>query len=327
MSRSSPALWPPWRMAISMPDPWPRSISSVISSISSPSSAVSRSSSSWMRGSSGPSAFLSPAPRACRSRKYRSNSRSKVGKSRDSFTSVLASAALKVSRSSRPISPEAARASMASLGEMRISARLRSPMNSRIRWSKVLPGEGHPGGLEDVLTGVAADRVEPSVLEADETVEGALGDQVGHLELPAQRTRRDVLIALDRARDIGDIPHEMEHPHRPLGAAQAEDDLVAQSLAHGLHRHLPRVEQVRDRLGHGDAEEVAGCRVDVVEVPGTAGPDPELRVLPQRGRDAPAALDEHGARVAQLPQAEPRTREPQLPKLAQLLPIHGAGSA
>src|SRR5713226_6940792 len=58
-----------------------------------------------------------------------------VTRSRDSLTSVVASALLNVSRSSRPISPEAARASMASLGEMRISARLRSPMNSRIRWS------------------------------------------------------------------------------------------------------------------------------------------------------------------------------------------------
>ena len=43
--------------------------------------------------------------------------------------------ALNVSRSSRPISVEAASASSASLGEMRISARRRSPMNSRILWS------------------------------------------------------------------------------------------------------------------------------------------------------------------------------------------------
>ena len=61
--------------------------------------------------------------------------RSKVTRSRDSLTSVVASALLKVSRSSRPISVEAASASSASLGEMRISARRRSPMNSRILWS------------------------------------------------------------------------------------------------------------------------------------------------------------------------------------------------
>src|SRR5215467_5233897 len=122
-------------MAISMSDPSPFSMSSVSSSSSMFSWAMSWSRSCWMRGSSGPSAFLSPAPSASRSRKYRSKSRSKVGRSRDSLTSVAASADLKVSRCSRPISDDAASASMASLGEMRNSARRRSPMNSRIRWS------------------------------------------------------------------------------------------------------------------------------------------------------------------------------------------------
>src|ERR1700741_394724 len=63
--------------------------------------------------------------------------RLKVARSRDSLTRVVASALLKVSRSSRPISVEAESASRASLGEMRISARRRSPMNSRILWSNL----------------------------------------------------------------------------------------------------------------------------------------------------------------------------------------------
>lgn len=61
--------------------------------------------------------------------------RSKVGRSRASFTRVAASADLKVSRVSTPISVEAESASMASLVEMRSSARRRSLMNSRMRWS------------------------------------------------------------------------------------------------------------------------------------------------------------------------------------------------
>src|SRR5881296_3321684 len=90
---------------------------------------------SFTRGSSGPSAFLRPSPSASRSRKYRLKSRSKVGWSRYSLISVAASVDLNVSRSPRPTSALAASASSASDGEMRISARRRSPMNSRIRWS------------------------------------------------------------------------------------------------------------------------------------------------------------------------------------------------
>src|SRR5512134_1878619 len=59
--------------------------------------------------------------------------------------------------------------------------------------------EGYPGGLEDVLAALAADRVQASVLEPDQAVEGAGRDDVGHLELPPQRPRRRVLVALGRA--------------------------------------------------------------------------------------------------------------------------------
>src|SRR5204863_2618065 len=58
--------------------------------------------------------------------------RSKVARSRDSLTRVAASVALSVSRAVRPTSALAASASSASEGEMRSSARRRSPMNSRI---------------------------------------------------------------------------------------------------------------------------------------------------------------------------------------------------
>src|SRR6266446_4600208 len=58
--------------------------------------------------------------------------RSKVARSRDSLTRVAASVALNVSRSVRPTSALAASASSASEGEMRSSARRRSPMNSNI---------------------------------------------------------------------------------------------------------------------------------------------------------------------------------------------------
>src|SRR5215216_4507555 len=61
--------------------------------------------------------------------------RSNVAWSRASLTRVAASADLKDSRSSRPISALAPSASSASDGEMRTSARRRSPMNSRIRSS------------------------------------------------------------------------------------------------------------------------------------------------------------------------------------------------
>src|SRR6476660_847555 len=127
--------------------------------------------------------------------------RLQVTGSRASLTRVVASALLKVSRSSRPISVEAVSASRASLGEMRISARRRSPMNSRMRWS-IRPrssGEVDPGGLEDVLAAVAGDRIQAAVLQPDEAVERALRDQVGHRELPAERTRGGVLVPLLRA--------------------------------------------------------------------------------------------------------------------------------
>src|SRR6516162_16124 len=135
MSRSRPAFWLPERMAISISLPCPRMSSSVSSSRSMFSSAMRSSSMFWMRGSSGPSAFLSPSPSASRSRKYRLNRRSKVGWSRYSLIRVAASVALNVSRSDSPTSALAASASSASEGEMRISARRRSPMNSRMRWS------------------------------------------------------------------------------------------------------------------------------------------------------------------------------------------------
>src|SRR3954469_14499897 len=61
--------------------------------------------------------------------------RSNVAWSRDSFTRVDARAALNVSRSSSPISAVAPSASMASDGEMPISARRRTTMNSRMRSS------------------------------------------------------------------------------------------------------------------------------------------------------------------------------------------------
>src|SRR5882672_8458049 len=125
-------------MAISISLPSPRMSSSVSSLSSSPSSSRSWSSMSLTRGSSGPSAFFSPSPSASRSRKYRLKSRSNVGWSRYSLMSVAASVALNVSRSTRPTSALAASASSASDGEIRISARRRSPMNSRIRWSRAL---------------------------------------------------------------------------------------------------------------------------------------------------------------------------------------------
>src|SRR5918996_988866 len=140
ISRSSPAFWPPERMAISISLPCPRMSSSVSSSSSRFSWSISRSSCSCTRGSSGPSAFLRPSPRASRSRKYRLKIRSKVSWSRASLTRVVASVALNVSRSVRPTSALAASASSASAVEIRTSARRRSPMNSRIRSSNLRGG-------------------------------------------------------------------------------------------------------------------------------------------------------------------------------------------
>src|SRR5262252_6141470 len=326
-------------MAISMSDPSPLSMSSVSSSSSMFSWAMSWSRSCWMRGSSGPSAFLSPAPSASRSRKYRSKSRSKVGRSRDSLTSVAASADLKVSRCSRPISDDAASASMASLGEMRNSARRRSPMNSRIRWSIKFWGgappaapppdprpcpsrwpssrEGDPGRLEDVLTLITGDGAQPTVLEAEEPVERSGRDEVRHLELPAELAGGSLLVALYELCHVGHVTHEVEHPHRPFRATESQHDLVGGVLPRSLHRHLAGLEEMRHGLGHGRAEEGLRPGIRVVEVPAARGIDPQLRVLAESGGDAAPALDEHGPAGPQLRQPDARTRKPQLAELAQ----------
>src|SRR5499427_6108866 len=326
-------------MAISMSDPSPLSMSSVSSSSSMFSWAMSWSRSCWMRGSSRPSAFLSPAPSASRSRKYRSKSRSKVGRSRDSLTSVAASADLKVSRCSRPISDDAASASMASLGEMRNSARRRSPMNSRIRWSIKFWGgappaapppdprpcpsrwpssrEGDPGRLEDVLTLITGDGAQPTVLEAEEPVERSGRDEVRHLELPAELAGGSLLVALYELCHVGHVTHEVEHPHRPFRATESQHDLVGGVLPRSLHRHLAGLEEMRHGLGHGRAEEGLRPGIRVVEVPAARGIDPQLRVLAESGGDAAPALDEHGPAGPQLRQPDARTRKPQLAELAQ----------
>src|SRR5215471_8897532 len=326
-------------MAISMSDPSPFSMSSVSSSSSMFSWAMSWSRSCWMRGSSGPSAFLSPAPSASRSRKYRSKSRSKVGRSRDSLTSVAASADLKVSRCSRPISDDAASASMASLGEMRNSARRRSPMNSRIRWSIKFWGgappaapppdprpcpsrwpssqEGDPGRLEDVLTLVTGDGAQPTVLEAEEPVERSGRDEVRHLELPAELAGGSLLVALYELCHVGHVTHEVEHAHRPFRATESQHDLVGGVLPRSLHRHLAGLEEMRHGLGYGRAEEGLRPGIRVVEVPAARGIDPQLRVLAESGGDAAPALDEHGPAGPQLRQPDARTRKPQLAELAQ----------
>src|SRR5260370_30230495 len=127
-------------------------------------------------------------------------------------------------------------------------------------------GEVDPGGLEDVLATVAGDRIQAAVLQADEAVERALRDQVGHRELPAEGARGRVLVPLLRAGDVGDVAHQVQHAHRTLAAAQTEDYLVGESLAEGLHRHLAGVQQVRHGLRHRDAVEVPRRRVDVREV-------------------------------------------------------------
>src|SRR6266511_5695022 len=50
-------------------------------------------------------------------------------------------------------------------------------------------GEGDPGRLEDVFAALAGDGAETPVLETQETVKGAGGDEVGHLQLPAELAR------------------------------------------------------------------------------------------------------------------------------------------
>src|SRR5262245_27864959 len=178
--------------------------------------------------------------------------RSKVGRSRASLTSVAASADLNVSRVSTPISVAADRESSASLVEMRSSARRRSLMNSRIRFSmnRALLREGHGGGLENVLVAVAGDRKEAAVLQTEQPVEGAAADEVRLPELPAERAGGDLLVMLHRACDVGHVTHEMQHAYRPLRAPEPEHHLVGETLAEGLHRHLAGMQEVRHRLGH-----------------------------------------------------------------------------
>ena len=158
-----------------------------------------------------------------------------------------------------------------------------------------------------------------------QAVERALGDQVRHLELPPERAGRRVLVALHRARHVGHVADQVEHPHRALGAPQAEHDLVGEPLAEGLDGHLPGVQEMRHRLRHRGEEEVAGRRVHVVEVPAPRRGDPELGVLAERARDAAAPFDEHGPRGPQLRQPDARAREPELAKLGEAgrVPAHG----
>src|SRR5207253_186842 len=173
-------------------------------------------------------------------------------------------------------------------------------------------GEGDPGGLEDVLGAIAADGAEAPVLESEETVEGARSNEMGHLELPAEAARGRFLVPLDSAADVGHIPDQVEHAHGAFGAPKPQHHLVGLALAERLHRHLARLEQVRRGLRHGGPEEVARGGVRVVEVPAPGGEHPDLGVLPEGGRDAATALDEHGTSRAQLGQTDARAREPEL---------------
>src|SRR5262245_10403922 len=261
--------------------------------------------------------------------------RSKVGRSRASLTSVAASADLKVSRVSTPISVAADRESSASLVEMRSSARRRSEMNSRIRCSmnRALSREGHIGRLEDVLVAVAADRKEAAVFKTEQPVEGAAADEVRLLKLPAERARGGLLVLLHRARDVRHVPHEVQHADRPLRAPEPQHHLVGEALTERLHRHLAGVEEVRHRLGHDRPEEVPGRRVNVVEVPAPGRGDPELGVLTEGAGDAATALDQDRSRGPELGQPDAGTGKPQLPELGQGSPVHrtrpayGAGTS
>src|SRR3990172_13341393 len=182
-------------------------------------------------------------------------------------------------------------------------------MNSNMRWSMSLPGEGDPGGLEDVFPALAGDGAEPPVLEVKEAVEGTGGDEVRHLELPPKPFPRRFLLALRDARDVGRVADEVQDAHRPLRAAEPQHDLVGRILAGGLHGHLAGLQQVRHGLGHGGAIELARGRVRVVEVPAPGRVDPELDVLPERGRDAAPALDDYGPARPELRQPDARARK------------------
>src|SRR5262252_1002449 len=263
MSRSRPAFWPPERMAISISLPWPRMSSSVSSSRSMFSSAMRSSSMFWMRGSSGPSAFLSPSPSASRSRKYRLNRRSKVGWSRYSLIRVAASVALNVSRSARPTSALAASASRASEGEMRISARRRSPMNSRIRWSRVL--------LREDLVERALDALEV-LLVLDQHRQGRLDDAGIELARVQDHERARPVERLRDRRELAEV-HGADLLHRGddgpgqllrnLGHLQPNDlQLVGRRREIDEEVQAPALETVRELArvvrGEDDERDVVG---------------------------------------------------------------------
>src|SRR5260370_7782564 len=92
-------------------------------------------------------------------------------------------------------------------------------------------GEVDPGGLEDVLAAIAGDRIQAAVLQPDEAVERALRDQVGHRELPAERTRGGVLVPPLRAGDVRDVAHQVHHPPPPLAPPDAQDHPARRSLS------------------------------------------------------------------------------------------------
>src|SRR4029450_12944001 len=181
-------------------------------------------------------------------------------------------------------------------------------------------GEGDPGRFEHVFAALASDGTEAAVLETQEAMKGARGNEVGHLELPAELAGRGLLVTLRDARDVRRVPHQMQDAHRPFRAAQAEDHLVGRILPRGLYRHLAGLEQMGNGVGHGRAEELAGRGMRVVEVPAARRVYPELRVLPEGGGNAAAPFDEYRTARSELGQAEARAGEPQRSELAQ---VHG----
>src|SRR5262249_24446301 len=121
---------------------------------------------------------------------------------------------------------------------------------------------------------------------------------------------------------VGHVADQVEDADWALGAAEPEDHLVREGVAHGLHGHLTRVEEMGHRLRHGEAEEVARRRMHVVEVPTAAGQDPQLQVLAQRAGDAAPALDEGRPRRTELGQADTRAWKPELAELREAFPVH-----
>src|SRR5215471_20374789 len=108
--------------------------------------------------------------------------------------------------------------------------------------------EGDPGRLEDVLTLVTGDGAQPTVLEAEEPVERSGRDEVRHLELPAELAGGSLLVALYELCHVGHVTHEVEHAHRPFRAAESQHHLVGGVLPRSLHRHLARLEEMRNGL-------------------------------------------------------------------------------